>query len=77
MQLWSCMPNKVVVESQRVSIKFKVILNDFSYNQAITLGKGGAQDDRCSKKDNLGRISVFFIIFFARRHYYSCPGHRA
>ena len=76
MQLWSCMPNKVVVESQRVSIKFKVILYDFSYNQAITLGEGGEQDDRCSKKENFGRISVFFIIFFARRYYYSCPGHR-
>ena len=76
MQLWSCMPNKVVVESQRVSIKFKVILYDFSYNQAITLGEGGEQHDRCSKKENFGRISVFFIILFARRHFYSCPGHR-
>ena len=55
------------MESERVSIKFKVILYDFSNNQAITLGRGGEQDDRCSKKDNLGRIFVFFYYFLCRK----------
>ena len=55
------------MESQRVSIKFKVILYDFSNNQPITLGKGGEQGDRCSTKYNLGRISVFFYYFLCQK----------
>ena len=60
MQLWSCMPNKVVVESQRVSIKFKVILYDFSNNQGFT-GKGGEQEIVAVKRTILDEFPCFLF----------------